>query len=79
MYISESECIFCGACFIECPEGAVVAVSNGKMYDNKDYSRAELNIRFEIDMNKCNECSDRNIPLCFSICPMDSIKINKKG
>jgi ferredoxin len=52
------ECISCGACEFECPNGAI---SYGDEY-------------YEIDPNKCTECAESSHKSkCKEVCPMDCI------
>lgn len=64
MFINESECIYCGACAVECPETAV---------ENHSTSSYEI---YVINSDVCTECPDEDLPLCYSICPMNCIKLN---
>ena len=51
------ECIGCGACLEECPEGAVSEGAEG----------------FYIDAEICNECEGLEIAQCVEACPVDCI------
>lgn len=64
MFINESECIYCGACAVECAENAVEYHSNSS-YEN-----------YLINNDVCTECPEEDFPLCYSICPMNCIKLN---
>lgn len=66
MYINESECVYCGACAIECPERAV------------EYLAASTFGNYVINSDVCTECPEEDFPLCYSICPMNCIQINEE-
>lgn len=56
MYIVGDECITCGDCEPECPEGAI--------YEGK--------IVYHIDSDKCTECEGHyDNPRCVEVCPID--------
>lgn len=80
MYIVASDCIYCGACFTECPVNAVIKYSANKFESNKSHSTRSLikseNLSFQYAINSdiCTGCADHDFPLCYSICPMNCIK-----
>lgn len=51
------ECIGCGVCLEECPEGAVSEGDEG----------------FYIDSDICNECEGLEMAQCVQVCPVDCI------
>ena len=52
------ECISCGSCEFECPNGAI-------SYGAEHY---------EINLNKCTECAEfKHASKCKAVCPMDCI------
>ncbi|WP_050764398.1 MULTISPECIES: 4Fe-4S binding protein [Azotobacter] len=52
------ECIYCAACFSECPSGAIFA---------GDFT-------YIINFQSCTECVDKySEPQCISVCPADAI------
>ena len=55
------ECINCGACEPECPNGAIAP-------------GAEI---YVIDPAKCTECVGHfDVPQCVEVCPVDCIPVN---
>ena len=56
MTITE-ECIACGVCEPECPQGAI----------------SESDPVYVIDPEKCNECEGLDENQCVSVCPVDCI------
>jgi ferredoxin len=50
------ECIACGACEDECPNGAI----------------SEGDDIFVIDPNKCDECDGADPTSCQEVCPVDA-------
>jgi|GEM_PF-5844184 len=80
MYIEESECIYCGACVVECPESAVInsGIANIEFnYEQKiSAEKSSINTYYAINSDVCTGCPDQDYPLCYSICPMNCIKIN---
>jgi ferredoxin len=69
--ISE-ECINCGACQPECPNGAVYG--SGEDYELNGKSFPALSQDFSyIVPEKCTECAGfHDEPMCVSVCPTDA-------
>ncbi len=58
MRISAADCVFCGACEMECPNEAI----------------AQGEDAFEVDSDRCTECVGRfDEPQCRLVCPADAI------
>lgn len=61
MMISAADCVFCGACEMECPNEAIAQGADA----------------FEVDSARCTECVGRfDEPQCRLVCPADAISPN---
>ncbi|MHB8854219.1 MAG: 4Fe-4S binding protein [Ignavibacteriaceae bacterium] len=77
-FVITTDCIYCGACIIECPQEAICKRTNKKKYLGKAKNIAYDNLIY-INYTKCDECVSFESPKCISICPMDAIKsINRE-
>ena len=62
------DCINCGACEPECPNGAIFEAANN---DDNQYSSEDF---YWIDQDLCTECvGHHDVPQCVSVCPVDAI------
>ena len=65
--IDPDDCIVCGICEKECPQGAIVPHINPNTGDET----------YIILQNICNCCNGESSKRCIDICPIDCIKCDK--
>lgn len=77
-FVITTDCIYCGACIIECPQEAILKRTNKKEHLSRAKKITNDSLIY-INYTKCDECISFESPKCISICPMDAIKSSNRN